>query len=84
MHVKTSNSAILRSVLLSNNTMQQTVPTLLEFASDEMLIDLLIRERAKYRRRNRSDKHHRLDRQCELSELSVRKMLSRMMPPYSN
>ena len=61
--------------------MQQTVPTLLEFASDEMLIDLLIRERAKYRRRNRSDKHHRLDKQCELSELSVRKMLSRMMPP---
>lgn len=54
---------------------------MLEFASDEMLTRLLVRERAKYRRRNRSDKHHHLDKECELSELSVRKMLSRIMPP---
>ncbi len=32
-------------------------------------------------RRNRSDKHHSLDKKEELSKLSTRKMLSRMMPP---
>lgn len=55
--------------------------TLIEFATDKMLTQLLVKERAKCRRRNRSDKHHLLDKECELDELSTRKMLSRMMPP---
>ena len=55
--------------------------TLIEFASDKMLTQLLVKERAKCRRRNRSDKHHCLDKNCELDELPNRKMLSRMMPP---
>ena len=55
--------------------------TLTEFASDQMITQLLVKERAKCLRRNRSDKHHRLDKNCELDELSTRKMLSRMMPP---
>ena len=46
-----------------------------------MLTQLLVKERAKCRRRNRSDKHHHLDKDCELDELSTRKKLSRMMPP---
>ena len=57
--------------------------TLIEFASDQILTQLLVKERAKCLRRNRSDKHHRLDKNCELDELSTRKMLSRMMPPRS-
>ncbi len=55
--------------------------TLTDFASDQILTQLLVKERAKCLRRNRSDKHHRLDKSCELDELSTRKMLSRMMPP---
>lgn len=58
-----------------------TIPTLLEFATDNMLTMLLVKERAKCRRRNRSDKHHHLEKECELDELTSRKMLSRMMPP---
>lgn len=57
------------------------IPTLLDFASDKMLIHLLVKERAKCRRRNRSEKHHRLDKDCDLSELTTRKQLSRLMPP---
>ncbi|MBQ3960544.1 MAG: hypothetical protein II683_02005 [Muribaculaceae bacterium] len=56
-------------------------PTLLQFANDEMLTRLLVKERAKCRRRNRNDKKHRLDRECDISTLSSRKMLSRLMPP---
>lgn len=55
--------------------------TLLEFATDELMTDLLVKERAKCRRRNRSDKKHRLDKDCPLDSLNTRKMLSRMMPP---
>lgn len=55
--------------------------TLLEFATDDMLTILLVKERAKYRGRNRSDKHHTLDKDYDLFELTPRKMLSRMMPP---
>ena len=55
--------------------------TLLEFATDQMLTNLLVKERAKYLARNRSDKHKRLDKDCDLFELTPRKMLSRMMPP---
>ena len=55
--------------------------TLIEFASDQMLTQLLVKERAKCLRRNRSDKNHHLDKECKLDELSTRKMLSRMMPP---
>ena len=55
--------------------------TLIEFASDQMLTQLLVKERAKCLRRNRSDKYHHLDKDCELEKMSTRKMLSRMMPP---
>lgn len=55
--------------------------TLLEFATEDVLTSLLIKERAKCRRRNRSDKHHTLSKDCDLLELSSRKMLSRIMPP---
>jgi hypothetical protein len=54
---------------------------MIEFASDQMLTQLLVKERAKCLRRNRSDKYHHLDKDCKLDELSTRKMLSRMMPP---
>ena len=57
------------------------IPTLLEFASDKMLIKLLVKERAKCRRRNRGEKHHHLDKDSDISELSPRKTLSRLMPP---
>lgn len=57
------------------------IPTLLEFASDTVLTALLVKERAKCRRRNSSDKAHRLDRDCDIDKLSTRKMLSRVMPP---
>ena len=56
-------------------------PTLLQFANDEMLTRLLVKERAKCRRRNRNDKKHHLDRECDINSLSSRKMLSRLMPP---
>ncbi len=58
-----------------------SIPTLLEFASDKMLIHLLVKERAKCRRRNRTETHHHLDKDCDLSELTTRKKLSRLMPP---
>lgn len=58
-----------------------TIPTLLEFASDKMLIILLIKERAKCRRRNRGETHHHLDKDIDISELTTRKKLSRLMPP---
>ena len=57
------------------------IPTLLEFASDKMLIKLLVKERAKCRRRNRGEKHHHLDKNCDISKLTPRKTLSRLMPP---
>lgn len=55
--------------------------TLIEFASDKMLTRLLVKERAKFLRRNRSDKHSTLNKESDLNDLSTRKMLSRMMPP---
>ena len=55
--------------------------TLLDFATQEMLTNLLVKERAKCRRRNRNDKKKHLDRECDINKLSTRKMLSRMMPP---
>lgn len=51
--------------------------TLLDFATQKMLTSLVVKERAKCRRRNRNDKKKHYDR----TELSTRKMLSRMMPP---
>ena len=59
----------------------KTIPTLFDYATDKMLIHLLVKERAKCRRRNRSEKHHRLPKDCDLSELTTRKKLSRLMPP---
>lgn len=58
-----------------------TTQTLLEFATDKILTILLVKERVKYRRRNRNECHHHLEKDCDLSELSTRKKLSRMMPP---
>ena len=55
--------------------------TLLDFATQEMLTCLLVKERAKCRRRNKSAKKKNLNRECDINELSMRKMLSRMMPP---
>lgn len=55
--------------------------TLLDFATQEKLTSLLVKERAKCRRRNRNDKKKHLDRECDINELSTRKMLSRIMPP---
>ncbi len=60
------------------------IPTLLDYASDKMLIHLLVKERAKCRRRNRGETHHHLDKDCDLSELTTRKKLSRLMPPRYN
>lgn len=60
------------------------VETLLEFATDRMLTILLVKERAKCRRRNRGEKHHLLNKRCDISELTNRKMLSRMMPPRND
>ena len=58
-----------------------TIPTLLDFATDKILIHLLVKERAKCRRRNRSETHHSLDKELDFSELTTRKKLSRLMPP---
>ena len=57
--------------------------TLVDFATDEMLFILLAKERAKYRKRNSTAKSHRLDKDCDINELTNRKKLSRMMPPRS-
>ena len=57
--------------------MPKTIPTLLEFATDDILTRLLIKERAKCRRRNRTDKNNHLDPKCN----SNRMKLNRMMPP---
>ena len=58
--------------------------TLLEFATDEILFNLLAKERAKYRRRNRDAKKHDLDRNLDFNGLFNRIKLSRMMPPRAN
>ena len=58
-----------------------SIPTLLEFATDKMLTLLLVKERAKCRRRNSSEKHHTLDKECDIDNLTTRKKLSRLMPP---
>lgn len=58
--------------------------TLLEFATDAELTRLLVKERAKFLGRNRSDKHDTLNKHTDLFDLSPRKMLSRMMPPRKN
>lgn len=55
--------------------------TLQEYATEKKLIVLLIKERAKCRKHNRSDKKNRLDQNCDINTMSRRKMLSRMMPP---
>ena len=55
--------------------------TLLEFSTDELLFNLLAKERAKYRKRNRDAKTHKLDRNVDFNELVNRIKLSRMMPP---
>ena len=55
--------------------------TLLDFATHKMLTSLIVKERAKCRRRNRNDEKKCLDRECDINALSARKMLSRMMPP---
>ena len=58
------------------------IKTLLEFATDKTLIRLLAKERVKQRGRNRADKHHTLDKDCDFDNLvSSRKKLSRLMPP---
>ena len=55
--------------------------TLQEYATEKKLTVLLIKERAKCRKHNRSDKKNRLDQNCDINTMSRRKMLSRMMPP---
>lgn len=55
--------------------------TLLEFATDEMLFNLLAKERAKYRKRNYNAKEHVLKRDLDINGLTNRIKLSRMMPP---
>lgn len=54
--------------------------TLLEFASNDTLTRLLVKERVKCRRRNRCDKKNHLDRKGNINDLINRKKLSRMMP----
>ncbi len=62
------------------------IKTLIEFAeNDNIIIELLVKERAKCRRRNRSAKHHMLDKNQAFEDItSTREMLSRMMPPRHN
>ena len=55
--------------------------TLLQFATDKTLTRLLVKERVKQSGRNRSDKKHNLDKECDITDLSFRKQLSRLMPP---
>lgn len=55
--------------------------TLLDFATQKVLTNLLVKERAKCRRRNRNDEKKHLDRECDINVLSTRKILSRIMPP---
>ena len=55
--------------------------TLLDFATQKVLTSLLVKERAKCRRRNRNDEKKYLDRECDINVLSTRKILSRIMPP---
>ena len=55
--------------------------TLLDFATQKVLTSLLVKERAKCRRRNRNDEKKYLDRECDIHVLSTRKILSRIMPP---
>ncbi len=55
--------------------------TLLDFATQKVLTSLLVKERAKCRRRNRNDEKKHLDRVCDINVLSTRKILSRIMPP---
>ena len=66
---------------LYNNMRPRPIPTLLEFSTNKILTALLVKERAKCRKRNNSEAHHRLDKDCPIEELTARKMLSRMMPP---
>ena len=55
--------------------------TLLDFATQNVLTNLLVKERSKCRRRNRNDEKKHLDRECDINVLSTRKILSRIMPP---
>lgn len=57
------------------------IKTLLEFATDKVLIRLLAKERAKQIKYNKSDKHHILNRSDDFEKLITRKKLSRLMPP---
>ena len=54
--------------------------TLLEFATDDMLTVLLVKERAKCRRRNRGERNHSLDKSLPFETMATRKQLSRLMP----
>lgn len=74
-------STILQMPFQYNYFSRTTMQTLLDFATPKMLTSLLVKERAKCRRRNRNDKKRHLDRECDINELSPRKMLSRIMPP---
>lgn len=57
------------------------IKTLLEFATDTILIRLLVKERAKQRGRNKSDKKHQFKPETDFDTLSTRKKLCRIMPP---
>ena len=46
--------------------------TLLEFATDNVLTPLLVKERAKYLGRNRSDKHDTLNKRVYMNESTLR------------
>jgi len=55
--------------------------TLLEFATDDILFNLLAKERAKYRKHNGDAKKHGLNRDDDFNKLFNRIKLSRIMPP---
>lgn len=80
MHVKHQVHYISERFFIITTQMQ----TLLEFADTELITRLLIKERAKCRRRNYSHQYHGLNHDCSIDELAVRKQLSRMMPPRRN
>ena len=67
--------------LRQNRENKAGMKTLLEFADEKMLTRLLVKERAKCRKKNRDSKDHGLDKECALDDLKLAQQLSRMMPP---
>ena len=57
--------------------------TLLNYASYNTIVGLLAKERVKYLRKNKDDRHNTLELDCPIEDLASRRQLSRMMPPRS-